>query len=201
MDDKCEADRVILRDSDPLNGFVLLSDMKWTGEKLSDLFCQAIVNRRDLASLRDLTRDCLPLLYNIRDKGTMAIEEKYGVKANQLRVYLHYLPSFYHLHVHFASINSCHEGRLSVRNLGCMEYGKVHPLDMRPGSAHEVGPKIPEKPDAADVSERPRGGHLAWADIRFDTRVHYRRSVRRGVACGWRGAGNERCNAGPSSRG
>ncbi|XP_018026858.1 m7GpppX diphosphatase isoform X2 [Hyalella azteca] len=121
LDDKCEADRVILRDSDPLNGFVLLSDMKWTGEKLSDLFCQAIVNRRDLASLRDLTRDCLPLLYNIRDKGTMAIEEKYGVKANQLRVYLHYLPSFYHLHVHFASINSCHEG---------MEYGKVHPLDM-----------------------------------------------------------------------
>ncbi|XP_018026854.1 uncharacterized protein LOC108682235 [Hyalella azteca] len=55
LNGKREADRVILRDADPLNGFVLLPDMKWTGEKQSDLFCQAIVNRRDLASLRVCT--------------------------------------------------------------------------------------------------------------------------------------------------
>lgn len=29
------------------------------------------------------------------------IFEKYNVPASQLRVYLHYQPSFYHLHVHF----------------------------------------------------------------------------------------------------
>lgn len=30
-----------------------------------------------------------------------AIEEKYKLKKSQLRVYIHYQPSFYHLHVHF----------------------------------------------------------------------------------------------------
>ncbi|XP_018027441.1 m7GpppX diphosphatase isoform X2 [Hyalella azteca] len=120
LEGNCEANRVILRDADPQLGFVLIKDIKWTDECADNLFCQAIVNRRDLASIRDLTGDCLPLLYNIRDQGTVAIEEKYGVKADQLRVYLHYLPSFYHLHVHFASLSFCHEG---------MEYGKVHVLD------------------------------------------------------------------------
>ncbi|KAF2346969.1 HIT-like domain, partial [Trinorchestia longiramus] len=68
LDGVSEVDRVILRDADPETGFVLLPDLKWTGEQLSDLYCQAIVNRRDLASIRDLTGDCLPLLRNIRDK-------------------------------------------------------------------------------------------------------------------------------------
>lgn len=30
-----------------------------------------------------------------------AISEKYGLDRSQLRIYLHYQPSFYHLHVHF----------------------------------------------------------------------------------------------------
>lgn len=30
-----------------------------------------------------------------------AIEDKYGLPGSQLRVYFHYQPSFYHLHVHF----------------------------------------------------------------------------------------------------
>lgn len=30
-----------------------------------------------------------------------AIEDKYGLPRSQLRVYFHYQPSFYHLHVHF----------------------------------------------------------------------------------------------------
>lgn len=30
-----------------------------------------------------------------------AIESKYKVPRTQLRIYLHYQPSFYHLHIHF----------------------------------------------------------------------------------------------------
>jgi hypothetical protein len=30
-----------------------------------------------------------------------AIEEKYGIPCSQLWIYIHYQPSFYHLHVHF----------------------------------------------------------------------------------------------------
>lgn len=34
-----------------------------------------------------------------------AIKEKYDIPAHKLRVYLHYLPSFYHLHVHFTALS------------------------------------------------------------------------------------------------
>lgn len=33
-----------------------------------------------------------------------AILQRYQVKGDQLRVYLHYLPSYYHLHVHFTAL-------------------------------------------------------------------------------------------------
>ena len=34
-----------------------------------------------------------------------AIHEKYGVPGDQLRIYLHYQPSYYHLHVHFTQLS------------------------------------------------------------------------------------------------
>ena len=34
-----------------------------------------------------------------------SIEEKYGVPRNQLRVYFHYQPSYYHLHFHFTHLH------------------------------------------------------------------------------------------------
>lgn len=33
-----------------------------------------------------------------------AILQRYQVKGDRLRVYLHYLPSYYHLHVHFTAL-------------------------------------------------------------------------------------------------
>ena len=35
-----------------------------------------------------------------------AIFERYGLPASKLRVYLHYQPSYYHLHVHFTVLGS-----------------------------------------------------------------------------------------------
>ena len=33
-----------------------------------------------------------------------AILQRYQVRGDRLRVYLHYLPSYYHLHVHFTAL-------------------------------------------------------------------------------------------------
>ena len=35
-----------------------------------------------------------------------AAQKKYGVNPDQLRVFLHYYPTYYHLHVHFVSVSS-----------------------------------------------------------------------------------------------
>lgn len=51
--------------------------------------------------MRDLTSDHLELLKNIQEKGIQTIEEKYNINKSQLRVYVHYQPSFFHFHVHF----------------------------------------------------------------------------------------------------
>ena len=69
--------------------------------QMNKLYCLALVQRRDLASLRDLRQQHLPLLRNVLHKGLDAIQQRFGVAAEEVVVFLHYLPSYYHLHVHF----------------------------------------------------------------------------------------------------
>ena len=75
LDGKAETDRVVYSDPDPLTGFVLLPDMKWDRSDLQNLYMLAIVRRRDLFSLRDLTTEHLPLLKNILTKGKVSIQK------------------------------------------------------------------------------------------------------------------------------
>lgn len=53
---------------------------------------------------RDLTANDLPLLENIREKSLSAIEKEYGLRSDQVRMYFHYQPTFFHLHVHFVKL-------------------------------------------------------------------------------------------------
>ncbi|XP_004614210.2 m7GpppX diphosphatase [Sorex araneus] len=104
LDKKAEADRIIFENPDPVDGFVLIPDLKWNQQQLDDLYLIAICHRRGIRSLRDLTPEHLPLLRNILQQGQDAILQRYQVPAERLRVYLHYLPSYYHLHVHFTAL-------------------------------------------------------------------------------------------------
>ncbi|KAH9643589.1 hypothetical protein HF086_000063 [Spodoptera exigua] len=98
---KSEQDRVVYDNKCEKDGFVLVPDLKWDGLTKETLYLLAIVRRRGIKSLRDLDDSHLPLLKRVRDEGKKKIFEKYNVPASQLRVYLHYQPSFYHLHIHF----------------------------------------------------------------------------------------------------
>uniref|UniRef100_W5M411 Decapping enzyme, scavenger n=1 Tax=Lepisosteus oculatus TaxID=7918 RepID=W5M411_LEPOC len=69
LEKKAEADRIVYEDPDPDVGFVLLPDFKWDQKQLDDLYLIAIVHRRDIRSLRDLTAAHLPLLLNIQQRG------------------------------------------------------------------------------------------------------------------------------------
>ncbi|XP_072810090.1 m7GpppX diphosphatase isoform X1 [Vicugna pacos] len=104
LDKKAEADRIVFENPDPSDGFVLIPDLKWNQQQLDDLYLIAICHRRGIKSLRDLTPEHLPLLRNILWEGQEAILQRYQVRADRLRVFLHYLPSYYHLHVHFAAL-------------------------------------------------------------------------------------------------
>ncbi|CAK6969330.1 m7GpppX diphosphatase [Scomber scombrus] len=104
LEKKAEADRIVFEDPDKEVGFVLLPDFKWDQKQADDLYLIAITHQRNIKSLRDLTSDHLPLLQNIFQKGKEAILQRYNLPASKLRVYLHYQPSYYHLHVHFTKL-------------------------------------------------------------------------------------------------
>ncbi|XP_033375578.1 m7GpppX diphosphatase isoform X1 [Parus major] len=72
--------------------------------QLDDLYLIALVHRREIKSLRDLTAEHLPLLRNVLQEGKEAIVKRFGVSGSQLRIYLHYQPSYQHLHVHFTAL-------------------------------------------------------------------------------------------------
>lgn len=96
-----EADRVVLRTDE----FVLLPDLKWDLVSKASMYLIAIVMQNDIASLRDLKPKHLPLLNSIKTQVTETVKERYGVKKSQLLLYVHYQPSYYHLHVHVVHID------------------------------------------------------------------------------------------------
>ncbi len=116
LEGKAEQDRIILNDPD----FVLLPNGNWSGrvEEVDQLHCLAIVKCREILSVRDLTADHTDLLKSILEKGCKAIETKYGVHRSQLRAYVHYHPTFWHLHVHFKL----------VQNISSYEFDRIHSI-------------------------------------------------------------------------
>ncbi|OQS06753.1 scavenger mRNA-decapping enzyme DcpS [Thraustotheca clavata] len=105
LDGTQEAEKIILQDKDPSNGFLLLPDTKWArSSHIESLYCLALVQDKKIRSLRDLTGKHLGLLRNVRDKCLELIATKYGVPATSIRVFVHYQPSYYHFHIHFAHI-------------------------------------------------------------------------------------------------
>lgn len=102
LERKAEVERLIFDDPDPDVGFMMHPDLKWDQVQTEQLYCVAICHRRDIRSLRDLRREHLPLLQNIKSSATQAVQERYGVPPEQVRLYVHYQPSYYHFHVHVA---------------------------------------------------------------------------------------------------
>lgn len=79
-----------------------------------------------MRSLRDLTPSHSPLLRKIRSVASQIVAEKYGLgsvddQGKKVRCFLHYHPSYYHLHVHVLSADyTSHAGAI---------VGQAHLLD------------------------------------------------------------------------
>lgn len=103
-----EADSVLYHDKNPEDGFVLLPDMKWDRTLMDCLYLVAIVNRKDIGSVRDLNDSHIDFLERIQSTVRKVTSEKFGVQQDELRVFIHYQPSYYHFHVHV--VNLAHTG-------------------------------------------------------------------------------------------
>ena len=71
-----------------------------------DLYCLGIVKNSSIRTLRDLRGDNLGMLRSLYKDGLAAIEKLYGVKRDQVKVFVHYQPQFYHFHMHFTRLEN-----------------------------------------------------------------------------------------------
>lgn len=87
-------------------GFLLLPDLNWDRSTLDALHLLAIVERRDMWSLRDLRKKHVPWLDHMRAKLISATVAAYpSVEPDQLKFYVHYQPTYYHLHIHIVHVD------------------------------------------------------------------------------------------------
>ncbi len=86
-------------------GFLLLPDLNWDRRTLEALHLLGIVERRDIWSLRDLRKEHVPWLRHMRGKLIDAAVKVYpSIDADQLKLYVHYPPTYYHFHIHIVHV-------------------------------------------------------------------------------------------------
>ncbi|KAL8769938.1 MAG: hypothetical protein Q9209_004185 [Squamulea sp. 1 TL-2023] len=85
--------------------FLLAPDLNWDRKTLTSLHLLALVERRDIWSLRDLKKAHIIWLKHMRSKIIEATVGKYSeIEKDQLKLYMHYQPTFYHLHIHVVHV-------------------------------------------------------------------------------------------------
>lgn len=89
-------------------------------------------------------------VFKVLSLPSQVIEQRFGVVPNQLRIYVHYQPSYYHFHVHF-----CHTG-LGANSPGAA-VGKAHLLDDILGERNQLA----------------AGSHLDFATLFMEMIVSY----------------------------
>ncbi|GFF42867.1 hypothetical protein IFM58399_06754 [Aspergillus lentulus] len=107
LEGRTEQEDVILRDAGegPDDGFLMLPDLNWDRKTMSSLHLLALVQRRDIWSLRDLKKKHIPWLRYLRQRlleGTVKMYPE--LEKDQLKLYVHYQPTYYHFHIHVVNV-------------------------------------------------------------------------------------------------
>lgn len=91
-----EAEKVFHRDDSGSFGYMIIPDMKWNLETVSDLYLLALFTSSDVKSLRDLRKVHVPVLRNIKEEATKIVKARWrnDGKDISLRMFIHYQPSY-----------------------------------------------------------------------------------------------------------
>lgn len=90
----------------------------------------AIVQDRQIRTLRDLRGHHVPMLKTLLHTSLQTIEDQTGIRQDQVMAYVHYPPSVYQLHVHFSYPYGqyCHRDAYRVHNLATV----INNLEIEP---------------------------------------------------------------------
>ncbi|CCH62003.1 hypothetical protein TBLA_0G00540 [Henningerozyma blattae CBS 6284] len=104
-----ESERIVYKDfseDKKKDGFIILPNTKWDGVNLDSLYLVAMVYRDDIRSVRDLKPSDRPWLIQLNNKIRSIIPACYNfmIHADELRIFIHYQPSYYYFHIHIVNI-------------------------------------------------------------------------------------------------
>ncbi|RKF75179.1 m7GpppX diphosphatase [Golovinomyces cichoracearum] len=105
-----EVDDVIYRSPSGQNGnegLILLPDLNWDRSTKESLHLLGLPERRDFWSIRDLKKKHVCWLRTMRKSFLEATVKAFDwVEVDQLKIYVHYQPTYYHFHVHIVHVAS-----------------------------------------------------------------------------------------------
>ncbi|KAL6233662.1 hypothetical protein BDW75DRAFT_231778 [Aspergillus navahoensis] len=107
LEGRTEQEDVMLRDEGHKSedAFLMLPDLNWDRKTLGSLHLLALVHRRDIWSLRDLKKKHVPWLKYLRKRVLEGTVKMYpGLDEDQLKLYVHYQPTYYHFHIHIVNV-------------------------------------------------------------------------------------------------
>lgn len=80
----------------------------WDGKDVDKLQLLCMPLDKNIRSIRSLDASHISLLEHMKTVTLNVIREKYGLEEGYIRMYFHYEPSTYHLHIHFVNTASNH---------------------------------------------------------------------------------------------
>lgn len=101
--DRISEQKDILYENDK---FIIIPNYIWNKEEIKKMHILCIVKDKNLRSIRSLDSSHINLLENIKKEALKIINEEYEITENKIKMYIHYTPSTYHLHIHFVNIEN-----------------------------------------------------------------------------------------------
>ncbi len=138
LDGVAEQDKILYKDEQ----VIIAPTYTWTDHTdFSKMYLLAFPTNRKLHSIRDLDGSHVELLQFIKTKTLEIIKTTYGYNSDVIKMYFHYAPSTYHLHIHFVLVSntdvnsSCeysHDLTNVIENLKiCSDYYKLIIMNKR----------------------------------------------------------------------
>ena len=109
LDGSSEQESILYRD----DKCIVIPTYMWDSVNIDKLHILCLPIDLKLRSIRSLTNEHIPLLEHMERVTTEIIKIKYDLDECYLKMFFHYEPSTYHLHIHFANVSN-HETRSSV---------------------------------------------------------------------------------------
>jgi diadenosine tetraphosphate (Ap4A) HIT family hydrolase len=102
LDGIAEQDRILYRDEH----IVIIPNYTWDGKDTQKMHILTFPTNKTLRSIRNLDARHIDLLLHCKNKTLEIIKNAYGYDKEIIKMFIHYSPSTYHLHIHFVLVSN-----------------------------------------------------------------------------------------------